>query len=173
MASDLVSSSTLGRLSTPKLAQGGTNWVSYKEKMYEALIAQPGFRKHLMGRAREPTAPEALKEDANDDATKAYNTAVDKYEDEMDEWLQKQAAIASTLTHSFPDDVHQDLLNIRPVHLLWTSLCAKFEHKSTLGMFDLLGSYSGSSAPAKKTKMFSWSLTDSLRSGTNITPPVE
>jgi len=63
MASELGLSSTTGKHATPKLAQGGANFVSYKEKMAEFLVGQPGFRKHLMGRVKQPTKPADLKDD--------------------------------------------------------------------------------------------------------------
>ncbi|KAJ7893642.1 hypothetical protein B0H14DRAFT_3666254 [Mycena olivaceomarginata] len=138
MASEFGLSSATGKHASPKLAQGGANFVSYKEKMTEFLTGQPGFRKHLMGRVKPPTKPADLKEGATKAEKDAYETAMEAHEDEMDEYLQKQAAIASILTNSWPDDVHQQLLGIRPVHKLWSSLCALYENKSVLGMVDIL-----------------------------------
>ncbi|KAF7324328.1 Transcription factor [Mycena sanguinolenta] len=138
MASELGLSSTTGRHTTPKLAAGGANYVSYKEKITEFLTGQPGFRKHLTGRAKEPPKPADLKENATKAERDTHEELMDKYKDEMDEYLQKQAAIASILTNSWPDDVHQQLIGIRPVHKLWASFCALFENKSVLGMVDLL-----------------------------------
>ncbi|KAF7334246.1 Transcription factor [Mycena sanguinolenta] len=117
---------------------GGANYVSYKEKITEFLTGQPGFRKHLTGRAKEPPKPADLKENATKAERDTHEELMDKYKDEMDEYLQKQAAIASILTNSWPDDVHQQLIGIRPVHKLWASFCALFENKSVLGMVDLL-----------------------------------
>ncbi|KAJ6558876.1 hypothetical protein DFH09DRAFT_922330 [Mycena vulgaris] len=108
MASDLVSMSTGRVVSTcPKLAQGGTNWISYKEKMTEHLTGQVDFRKHLQGRARPPDKPTEPAKDADKAVKDRYEKDLDAYEDKLDEYLQKQAAIASTLTSSWPDDVHQ------------------------------------------------------------------
>jgi hypothetical protein len=91
-----------------------------------------------MGRVKQPTKPADLKDDATKAQKEAYEAAMDTYKEEMDEYLQKQAAIASILTNSWPDDVHQQLLGVRPVHKLWSSLCALFENKSILGMVDVL-----------------------------------
>ncbi|KAF7377884.1 Transcription factor [Mycena sanguinolenta] len=117
---------------------GGANYVSYKEKITEFLTGQPGFRKHLTGRVKPPAKPADLKENATKAEQDVHEELLDSYEDEMDEYLQKQAAIASILTNSWPDDVHQQLIGIRPVHKLWESFCALFENKSVLGMVDLL-----------------------------------
>src|ERR1700761_2649620 len=138
MASELGLSSTTGKHATPKLAQGGANFVSYKERMAEFLVGQPGFRKHLMGRAKQHVKPADLKADATKVQQDVHEAEMDTYEEAMDEYLQKQAAIASILTNSWPDDVHQQLLGIRPVHKLWSELCALFENKSVLGMVDIL-----------------------------------
>jgi hypothetical protein len=118
MASELGLSSATGKHATPKLAQGGANFISYKEKMAEFLVGQLGFCKQLMGRVKPPTKPAELKENTTKTEKDAYETAMEAHEDEMDEYLQKQAAIASILTNSWPDNVHQQLLGIRPVHKL-------------------------------------------------------
>ncbi|KAJ7100889.1 hypothetical protein B0H15DRAFT_770365, partial [Mycena belliarum] len=86
MASELGLSSTTGRHTTPKLAQGGANFVSYKEKMAEFLLGQPGFRKHLTGRAKKPTKPADLGDGATKAEKDAHETQLDAYEDEMDEF---------------------------------------------------------------------------------------
>jgi hypothetical protein len=138
MASELGLSNATGKHAILKLAQGGANFVSYKEKMAEFLVGQLGFRKHLMGRVKQPTKPANLKDDAIKAQKEVYKAAMDIYEEEMDEYLQKQAAIVSILTNSWPDGVYQQLLSVCPVHKLWSSLCALFENKSVLGMVDVL-----------------------------------
>jgi hypothetical protein len=67
-----------------------------------------------------------------------YEKDLDAYEDKLDEYLQKQATIASILTSSWPDDVHQRLLGIRPVDKLWNALCNLFENQSVLTETDPL-----------------------------------
>jgi len=139
MATDLSITSTTSKLVTtiPKLQQGGTNWVAYKDRMEQYLLGQPGYRKHLMGRAKEPTAP-MLAKDADESAKKAYEKKYDAYEDEMDEYLQKQSAIISTLTSTWPDDVHQLFMGVRPASALWAALCSRYENTSILTKTDLL-----------------------------------
>jgi hypothetical protein len=90
--------------------------------MAEFLVGQLGFRKHLMGPVKQPTKPADLKDDTTKVQMAAHKEAADKCEDEMDEYLQKQAAIVSILTNSWPDDIHQQLLGVRPVHKLWCSV---------------------------------------------------
>src|ERR1700761_9571433 len=93
MATDLTITSTTSKLVTTisKLQQGGTNWVAYKDKMEQYLLGQPGYRKHLMGRAKEPTAP-MLAKDADESARKAYEKKYGAYEDEMDKNSQRSSA---------------------------------------------------------------------------------
>ncbi|KAF8210907.1 hypothetical protein K438DRAFT_1569650, partial [Mycena galopus ATCC 62051] len=111
----------------PQASSRGAKFVSYKEKMAEFLTDRPGFCKHLMSC-----------DNTTKDEKDAHKKAMDTHEDEMDEYLQKQAAIASILTNFWPDDIHQQPLSVHPVHKLWDSLCALFENKSVLLMVDLL-----------------------------------
>ncbi|KAF7368162.1 Transcription factor [Mycena venus] len=140
MASDLTLNSTTGKVVTtiPKLLEGGTNWVSYKERMTAHLLGQPGFRKHLMGRAKEPQKPEKLGENPSKAEIEAYEIKVDAYEDLMDEWLQKQAAIMNILIASWPEEIHQRLIGVRPASALWNALCERFENQGVLAKTDLL-----------------------------------
>ncbi|KAJ7017118.1 hypothetical protein C8F04DRAFT_883099, partial [Mycena alexandri] len=85
MASDLGLSSSTGR-AIPKLAPGGANYVSYKEKITEFLTGQPGFRKHLVGRAPAPVRPAELKAGATKTEQDMYNKLMDVFFDEEDEY---------------------------------------------------------------------------------------
>jgi len=113
----------------PRLLEGGTNWVAYKERMGAYLIGQPGFQKHLRGRAKEPEAPEKPKDSATKAEKEAYKTELDAYEDKMDEWLQKEAAITNALISSWPEEVHQRLIGVRPVSALWDTRYALYERR--------------------------------------------
>ncbi|KZV98066.1 hypothetical protein EXIGLDRAFT_607369, partial [Exidia glandulosa HHB12029] len=145
MASDL---SVVGGASTklvstiPRLQPGGANWVVYKDRMLQYLLSQPGYRKHLTGRVKSPVAPVAPAADLEDDEKPAaqakYETELDAYEDKLDEYLLKQAAISSVVISSIPEDVHHRFLNILPVSELWSKLCSEFEDKSVLSQADLL-----------------------------------
>jgi hypothetical protein len=77
MASDLTMTGKV--VSTmPKLSEGGTNWVSCKERMTAHLLGQPGFRKHLMGRAKEPQAPEELAANASKAEIEVHDVPTDR-----------------------------------------------------------------------------------------------
>jgi hypothetical protein len=117
MASDLT---TTGKVVTTvlKLLEGGTNWVSYKEHMTAHLLGQPGFRKHLKGGAKEPKAPEKPAENVPEAVKDAHKAEIDPYKDLMDEWLQKQAAIPNILIASWPEEIHQRLIGVRPISAL-------------------------------------------------------
>jgi hypothetical protein len=102
------------------------------------LLGQPGFRKHLMGRAKEPQAPEKLADNASKAEIEAHENKVDAYEDLMDGWLQKQAAITNILIASWPEEIHQRLIGVRPASALWNTLCERFENQGVLAKTDLL-----------------------------------
>jgi hypothetical protein len=86
MASDLTMTGKVVSM-IPKLSEGGTNWVLYKECMTTHLLGQPGFRKHLMGRAKEPQAPKKLGENPSKAEIEVHEIKVDAHEDLMDEYL--------------------------------------------------------------------------------------
>jgi hypothetical protein len=91
-----------------------------------------------MGWAKEPIAPEKLPENASKADKDAYKIKVKTYEDLMDEWLQKQATITNILIGSWPEEIHQRLIGVRPVSTLWEGLCECFENQGVLAKTDLL-----------------------------------
>jgi hypothetical protein len=63
----LTASIKAGTALIPKLKDNGSNWVSYQTRMQTYLNGVPGFRRHLMGRAKPPTP---LKEEDKADQKK-------------------------------------------------------------------------------------------------------
>lgn len=115
--------------SIPKLQDGGGNWVTYKDRMWNLLIGMEGFRRHLTGRAKEPTKPS----DEDDD------TAMDAYEDLMDSYLQKQSAIRTIILSSIPETLHIQLIHSKNAQELWLTLCGRYDNQSAMVKSDIFG----------------------------------
>ena len=81
----------------PKLKEDGSNWANYHDRMLDYLNGQPGFRKHLTGRARPPKAL-SIADQMDDDKVEAYEDALDLY-------IQRQSAIRSIILGSLPEKI--------------------------------------------------------------------
>ena len=90
MVSDLSANGVLGKTSSllPKLRDDGSNWVVYKERMWDLLVEQD-CRCHLMGRVKPPTVPKIDEKTSEADKEKL----TEAYEVEMDEYSKKESTI--------------------------------------------------------------------------------
>ena len=85
-----------------KLKEDGSNWVLYKDDIFEVVCGHVGYRRHITGRAKQPVKPADLIIPANASARERtqlqedHKKELDNYKDEMDDWVQKQSAIRST-----------------------------------------------------------------------------
>jgi hypothetical protein len=93
-------------LLVPKLKEDGSNWVLYKTRLTDYICGHPGYRRHFTGRAKCPTPPT---DDTDPDA-------LEKHEDNMDEFIQKQSAIRLIILGSLPEKLQVQLINISIVH---------------------------------------------------------
>jgi hypothetical protein len=92
----------------------------------------------LAKRAKEPQAPKKLGENPSKAEIEAHEIIVDAYEDLMDEYLQKQAAIMNILITLWPEEIHQRLIGVRLASALWNTLCEHFKNQGVLAKTDLL-----------------------------------
>jgi hypothetical protein len=90
MALELPSNGMLGKLSSlyPKLHDDGSNWVLYKECIWNILVGLD-YRKHLTGQVKPPAALKILS--SMTDAEKETLTEV--YEDALDDYHKKESSI--------------------------------------------------------------------------------
>jgi len=103
-----------GLLSVPKLLDDGSNWVLYREKITSIIEGQTGYRKHFRGRAQPPKALSGA--DAKDD------DKVEKYEDSLDEYIQKQQAIRAIILPSIPESLQLRVISEEPVSAMWSAV---------------------------------------------------
>ncbi|KIJ07081.1 hypothetical protein PAXINDRAFT_140222, partial [Paxillus involutus ATCC 200175] len=88
-------SSNSALFNIPKLAEDGTNWITYKERMLTAIGAR-GLMRYADGRAKKPV-PFAV-DPTTGQATKADGTAptqteIDEQDEKIDEFYQKDSLV--------------------------------------------------------------------------------
>jgi len=90
MDTTLPNSSSLYNI--PKLADDGSNWITYKERALTVIRAR-GLMQYLDGRAKEPAAykTNAARESLKPDGSKATETEIEELEEKIDEFFQKDS----------------------------------------------------------------------------------
>src|SRR5882762_8154480 len=88
-----TSSSSLFNI--PKLAEDGTNWITYKERMLTAIGVR-GLMRYIDGRVKQPipfalspTTGEPLKADGKP----ATDVEIEVLDDKLDEFCQKNSSV--------------------------------------------------------------------------------
>ena len=144
MATDFSTTRSSGR-QYPKLQPRGANFATYRDRMEQNLLALPEARKHLRGRAKQPSAPTKPTFVDPSNPTEAelanlelYEELYEDYEDMTDSWMQREASIISAIQDTLPPDIHQQLLGVRPAAELWSRLCSMFAKQSVLSLTDIL-----------------------------------
>ncbi|KAF7349135.1 Retrovirus-related Pol polyprotein from transposon TNT 1-94 [Mycena venus] len=93
-----MSSSSLKLTKLPKLRDDGSNWGTYKDLVWNALIAK-GLRRHVVGTARAP--PELESRDGEfflpPRLAPLSEAELEEHEDKVDEYLQKQAQVRQVI----------------------------------------------------------------------------
>src|SRR5882762_11367557 len=123
----------------PSLADDGTNWITYKERLLNAIGAR-GLMRYIDGRTKQPLpfkldpkGKELVKEDGKP-ATEAEQEA---REDKIDEWYQKDAYVKQ---HIFSTITNRLLLRVQklPNALeIWEEIRHIHEGKTELVQVDL------------------------------------
>ncbi|KAJ7861093.1 hypothetical protein B0H14DRAFT_2225140, partial [Mycena olivaceomarginata] len=93
-----MSSSSLKFTKLPKLKDDGSNWGTYKDLVWNALIAK-GLRRHVVGTARAP--PELESRDGEfflpPRLAPLSEAELEEHENKLDEYLQKQAQVRQVI----------------------------------------------------------------------------
>src|ERR1700733_12008570 len=96
MTNEINSSSTIKGVSLPKLTEDGSNWITYQERLENAVTATKGLRRHLNGTARKPE-PLIQKPDGKwylkGSDTALTNDQIDAHEDSIDLYEQREAQV--------------------------------------------------------------------------------
>ena len=143
----LVAATTKNGLTAPKLKDDPSNWVLYKNRMTSLIEGHAGYRRHITGRALKP-ASLAGKDKADAEKIEAYENAVD-------EWMTKEAAIKSIILSSVSERHQVRLISSDPgeqtAKNMWDALTALFEDQNPVLLADLLGDLHALRTPGGRT----------------------
>ena len=126
---DLSLSGGKNSATLPKLKDDGSNWVLYKQRFEDYIVGHSGYRRHLHGTAKEPTAPD--KDETDEDV-------LEKYEKQLDDYLMREAGIRSAILSSVSERTQQRLLGFRKASEMWGKLCSIYQNQSVLIQADML-----------------------------------
>src|SRR5882762_1428718 len=136
---NMLPSSSSALFNIPKLADDGTNWITYKERLLTTISAR-GLMRYVEGRAvklepfkLDPKGKKLLKEDT----TEATEAEWEAREDKIDEWYQKDSLAKQ---HIFSTIMNRLLLRIKKLgdaSKIWAEICKIHEGKTELVQVDL------------------------------------
>ncbi|KAI0758557.1 hypothetical protein BD413DRAFT_460634, partial [Trametes elegans] len=116
----------------PKLAQDGSNWITYKERMHTVLGAR-GLMQHLVGTARpakpEPGfKPDPLASLSDDD----YFAKVEAAETKIDDYEQKEFATRQQIYGTITDSLLLKVKDLPSASAVWSAIMKEHEGKSEM-----------------------------------------
>src|SRR5258705_13785662 len=123
----------------PRLADDGTNWITYKERLLTAIGAR-GLMRYIDGRTKQPLAFELdptgktiVKEDGKP-ATEAEQEARD---DKIDEWYQKDTYVKQHIFITITDRLLLRVQKLPNASEIWEEIRVIHEGKTELVQVDL------------------------------------
>jgi hypothetical protein len=123
----------------PQLAEDGTNWITYKERMLTAIGAR-GLMRYVDGRAVKPVP---YKVDATkgilmkSDGSQATETEVEELDKKIDEYYQKDSLVKQQIFSTVTDRVLLRIQKQDGASAIWTEVCKIHEGKTELVQIDL------------------------------------
>ncbi|OAX40831.1 hypothetical protein K503DRAFT_686705, partial [Rhizopogon vinicolor AM-OR11-026] len=118
-------SSNSGLFNIPQLAEDGTNWITYKERMLTAIGAR-GLMRYADGRAVKPVPykfDETKKEHQKTDGTVATETEVEELDKKIDEYYQKDSLVKQQIFSTITDRVLLRVQRLDGASAVWTEIC--------------------------------------------------
>jgi gag-polypeptide of LTR copia-type len=128
--STLISSKDETLFRVPKLANNGSNWVTYKTCMIY-VIASRGLTECLEGTAMAPEHPTLSSMDVLK-WTEEDRKALSDYESMFDKWNQRKYLVRAQLASSIEDSMLMKISHCDTVAEMWKSLCNEFEGKTCM-----------------------------------------
>ena len=116
------------QLPITKLESDGSNWITYKTQLETAIIAS-GLGKHLNGRAKKPDAFEKLADGtwkakgAADGVPAPEASAIEAFEDLLDEWDQNEAVLKSQIFLTIYDSLLIRVQSLASGFDIWKAVC--------------------------------------------------
>ena len=123
-------------LHVPKLASDRKNWVIYKDRLTLSVQAR-GLGGHLDGTTTQPTQPAVTQAPAGRELTEEEKEKINTYEDDLKEWLQKEAIVSQQVASTIPDSLYLKIRGKPMVKEAWDLLKSDFEKRSRMFMVNL------------------------------------
>jgi hypothetical protein len=138
MDSTTSASSTSSLYNIPQLAEDGSNWIMYKERVYTAITAR-GLRKYVEGRAKLPAA---LPIDTTMNVpmmgtVPATDEEIEAHKDKIDEYHQKDSLVKQQLFSTITDRILLQVQRVGNSSEVWAAICKIHEGKSDLVQIDI------------------------------------
>ena len=136
-SSNMSSSSSVKVVNLPRLAEDGSNWVTYKE--FNNLTSK-GLMQHIWGTAHQPIQlternssyyrPHELSPLSDED--------IEKHEDSVDRYDQKEAQVREIIYDTVSKSVFLKIKDESSAADVWSKLVAIHEAKGTMTYTDTL-----------------------------------
>ncbi|KAG1837103.1 hypothetical protein DFJ58DRAFT_734546 [Suillus subalutaceus] len=131
---DITLPSTSSALfNVPKLAEDGSNWITYKERTLTAIGAR-GLMHYITGCAVRP-APISLPQE--DDGTEVTDAEIEAFEKKMDEYYQKDSLVKQQIFSTITDRLLLRVQKLGSGSNVWAEICDIHEGKTELVQIDL------------------------------------
>ncbi|KIJ08517.1 hypothetical protein PAXINDRAFT_18356 [Paxillus involutus ATCC 200175] len=130
-------SSNSALFNIPKLAEDGTNWITYKERMLTAIV--------------DPTTGQATKADG----TAPTQTEIDERDEKIDEFYQKDSLVKQQIFSTITDRLLLLVQKLDGAAAVWKEVCKIHEGKTELVQIDLrrrLQEMSGNGCNARRSR---------------------
>jgi hypothetical protein len=122
----------------PKLAEDGSNWISYMERTLTAIGAR-GLMWHINGSAIKPIpfdVDPTTKVITKKDGSTALQTEIDEH-DKIDEYYQKNSLVTQQIFSTITDRLLLHVQKLKDVSEIWKEICQIHEGKMELVQIDL------------------------------------
>jgi len=124
----------------PKLAEDGSNWITYKERTLTAISAQ-GLMRYADSHAVEPL-PYPIDENTGSLAPKPdgmipTDTDIKERDKKMDEYDQKNSLVKQQIFSTIIDRLLLRMQKLESASEVWAEICQIHEDKTELMQIDL------------------------------------
>jgi len=135
----MLPATTSSLFNVPKLAEDGTNWITYKERTLTAIGAR-GLMRYTDGRAKTPVmfkVDPKMNKLAKDDGTEPTQTEIEDLDKKIDEFHQKNSLVKQQIFSTISDRLLLRIQKLEGANEVWTEICQIHEGKKQLVQIDL------------------------------------
>jgi len=132
-------STTSALFNVPKLAEDGSNWITYKERTLTAIGAR-GLMRYADGRAVRPVPfviDETTKQAKKLDGSKPTETEIEALNKTIDEFYQKDSLVRQQVFSTISDRLLLCVQKLNSAATIWAEICDIHEGKTELVQIDM------------------------------------